>query len=286
MTPSPPPALKPNTSNPPAPTSPSIKNTRLRRFLVLAAVKYLKRIVPRHGNLIFLPNNICIKYGPLRHLPEAATLKYIAENTSIPVPKVYCAFSRKGSAYIVMQKIRGQMLGEGWNERSSESQAAILEQLKGMVVELRALKHTESQRVSNVAGGPIWDCRLQGKTMWHGPFKTIHDFHKHLRGGFDADSKHYPDFSDMIALQDIDWGPPVFTHGDLSSLNILVRGDKIVGIIDWETSGWYPGYWEYTTAKQVSPMNYFWEKEIDKFLEPMPIALGMEKTRQKYFNDI
>jgi len=34
----------------------------------------------------------------------------------------------------------------------------------------------------------------------------------------------------------------VFTHGDLSSLNVLVRGDQIVGIIDWETAGWYPSY--------------------------------------------
>ncbi|OAA34501.1 Aminoglycoside phosphotransferase [Metarhizium rileyi] len=41
--------------------------------------------------------------------------------------------------------------------------------------------------------------------------------------------------------QDRDWGPPVFTHGDLNRFNILVRGDQVVGIIDWEfegTSAW------------------------------------------------
>lgn len=57
--------------------------------------------------------------------------------------------------------------------------------------------------------------------------------------------------------QDDDKWPLVFTHGDLSRLNILARGDDIVGIIDWETAGWYPSYWEYTTACQVNPQNSF-----------------------------
>ncbi len=92
--------------------------------------------------------------------------------------------------------------------------------------------------------------------------------------------------SELIALQDRAWPPTVFTHGDLSSLNILVRGDKIVGIIDWERAGWYPSYWEYTTASQVNPMNYFWREEIDKFLDPMHKELEMEKIRQKYFGDV
>jgi len=100
--------------------------------------------------------------------------------------------------------------------------------------------------------------------------------------GFDADPNHYAEVSKLIALQDKAWPPPVFTHGDLSSLNILVRGDKITGIIDWETAGWYPSYWEYTTASQVSSMNYFW-REIDKFLDPMHEELEMETIRQKYF---
>jgi aminoglycoside phosphotransferase (APT) family kinase protein len=54
------------------------------------------------------------------------------------------------------------------------------------------------------------------------------------RGGLDADPNALPEFSKLVALQDRAWLPPVFTHGDLSSLNILVRGDVIVGIIDWE----------------------------------------------------
>ncbi|KAF2757601.1 hypothetical protein EJ05DRAFT_501132 [Pseudovirgaria hyperparasitica] len=41
----------------------------------------------------------------------------------------------------------------------------------------------------------------------------------------------------------------VFTHGDIRPANIIVRqGEdltwKVVALIDWETSGFYPSYWE------------------------------------------
>ncbi|KAF9234081.1 hypothetical protein BU15DRAFT_53061, partial [Melanogaster broomeanus] len=35
------------------------------------------------------------------------------------------------------------------------------------------------------------------------------------------------------------------THGDLLPRNILVDGSRITAIIDWETAGFYPEFWEY-----------------------------------------
>lgn len=244
--------------------------------------------MPSHGAVIFIAGKLCIKYGNLRALPEASAIRFIHENTSIPVPKIYCAFTRKGSTYIVMEKIQGEMLGIGWGERNDDSKAKILEQLKRMVAEMRSIPPPQGQKpgVCNVHGGSIWDSRLPGTSMRHGPWESVHEFHKYLRGGFEADPNHYPEVSNLIALQDKDRWPLVFTHGDLSSLNVLVRGDKVVGIIDWETAGWYPSYWEYTTASQVSPMNYFWRREIDNFLDPLPEELEMETIRQKYFGDV
>ncbi|KAH6664594.1 hypothetical protein B0J14DRAFT_569574 [Halenospora varia] len=78
------------------PETPPIKSTKLRRFLVLAAVKILKRIRPQKGTVLFISDNLCLKFGTLKHLPEASTLQFIARNTSIPVPKVHYAFTRKG----------------------------------------------------------------------------------------------------------------------------------------------------------------------------------------------
>lgn len=52
----------------------------------------------------------------------------------------------------------------------------------------------------------------------------------------------------MVSMHDSSWPAPVFTHGDLNPANSLISGDRVVGIIDWGFSGWYPNYWEYTSA--------------------------------------
>jgi fructosamine-3-kinase len=38
-------------------------------------------------------------------LREAAAMKLVAEHTTIPIPKIICAFERKGSTYTVMEVI-------------------------------------------------------------------------------------------------------------------------------------------------------------------------------------
>lgn len=36
-----------------------------------------------------LTNNLCVTYGPLVQFSEAADMRFIAQNTSIPVPNIY-----------------------------------------------------------------------------------------------------------------------------------------------------------------------------------------------------
>lgn len=45
-----------------------------------------------------------------------------------------------------------------------------------------------------------------------------------------------------------DTGTTKLTHGDLHRGNIIVsstRPPRILAIVDWAHSGWYPDYWEY-----------------------------------------
>jgi aminoglycoside phosphotransferase (APT) family kinase protein len=155
-----------------------------------------------------------------------------------------------------------------------------------MVNEMRAIPPPDNIGIANVDGGSLYDCRLPGNSTRFGPFRTVQDFHRYLRGGLDVHTGHLSEVNELIAQHEGEWPPPCFTHGDLSSLNILIRGDEVVGIIDWETAGWYPSYWEYTTAWNVNPQNEFWREEVDKFLEPRPEELAMEGLRMEYFGDI
>lgn len=58
----------------------------------------------------------------------------------------------------------------------------------------------------------------------------------------------------------------VFTHADVHPSNIMVSSDenapcRVLCLIDWEQSGWYPEYWE--GCKVVFPnSDHRWRKEF------------------------
>ncbi|OAR05358.1 hypothetical protein LLEC1_05976 [Akanthomyces lecanii] len=253
----------------------------------LASLRCFRWLFPRAGPVIFLSPRLCVKATPFTSIAEASAMRFVAGHTSVPVPKVYSAFEHKGIGYIVMERIDGVMLARGWRQRTPESQRRILGSLRGMIQQMRQIPAPAGCGVSNVDGGPIYDGRLPGPNFW-GPFQTIHDFHRELRAGVDEPEyagTAIPELGPLIAFHNQPWPHPVFSHGDLSSLNILARGDEIVGIVDWETAAWMPPYWEYTSAWNVNPQNQFWQQEVDHFLEPFPEALVMEAIRRKYNND-
>ncbi|MCJ1308963.1 hypothetical protein MMC25_002618 [Agyrium rufum] len=165
-----------------------------------------------------------------------------------------------------------------------------------MIEELRSVP-CPTKGVSNLSGGPIHDDRLPGTSSW-GPFGTISDFHVALRNNVTLKCLENPQSQDSASLvihsdlrqiatfHESMTSPPVLTHGDLSSLNILIRGDQVVGIVDWETAGWLLYYWEYTTAWHANPQNMFWQDEVDNFLDPLAEELSMDKLRRMYFGEL
>jgi aminoglycoside phosphotransferase len=263
-----------------------IHATPSRRFLTLFAVWLSRRFRKPRGGIIFLSEKYCIKCRHGVKLSEAHTMQFIAKHTSIPVPRIYCAFVHRNQTYIVMERIHGLPAAVGWVRRSEESKAKILDQLRSMVLEMRSIPPPEGTGVAEVNGGPLFDYRLPGTTDHVGPFKTIEDFHRYLREGLEDHPQHLPEVRELISRHAEYQSAIAFTHGDLSSLNILVSGDKVVGIIDWETAGWYPSYWEYTSAWNVNPQNQFWQCEVEKFLQPLPRELEMEQIRLRYFGDV
>lgn len=50
------------------------------------------------------------RQGRERMLNEAAAMRYIATNTNIPIPKLYCYFEDDGAVYLVMEFIEGNTI--------------------------------------------------------------------------------------------------------------------------------------------------------------------------------
>lgn len=71
--------------------------------------------------------------GPLRISNEAAVLRFLKENTTIPVPEVY----ETTSTSITMEFLEGSTLEEAWKDLSDTEATAIGEQLRDYLNQLR-----------------------------------------------------------------------------------------------------------------------------------------------------
>lgn len=131
-----------------------VNASAFRQYLTLLAIKLLKRCRKRSGTVLLISNKTCIKYGRTTTLNEASALKFIAKHTSIPAPRVHCAFIHKRRTAIVMERMRGDSVGIGWIQRSEESKAKIIDQLKTMVGKMRRISPPEDVGVASVEGGP------------------------------------------------------------------------------------------------------------------------------------
>lgn len=220
-------------------------------------------------------------------------MKYLAENTTLPIPKVYCSFVHKKRAYIVMERIQGEELPKVLRSMSEESIKAVLSQLRKFFQELRALEPSPGTGVESCVGGSLYDSRIRHKQLRFGPFKTIQEFHFWLRRGLKPEDlkdrekdQDWHDLQDMMNKQDGPWPPPRFTHGDINPFNVLVRDGNVVGIIDWEFSGWYPHYWEYTSAWFGNVTRTEWQSRLDRILDrPHPEVFMVEEVRNKWWGE-
>ncbi|KAG6036647.1 hypothetical protein E4U41_005571 [Claviceps citrina] len=269
-----------------------VKNTAWRRWLTLLASKTTARFYKYNGACGPLAPGVMLKMRYSENLTEAATLGFIANHTSIPVPRVYCSFVRKGKTYTVMERIRGKTIAAAIPDLSDSEFEDVLMQLRTMVQELRALPAADCA-IKSCVGGSLYDYRIPRQPRF-GPFPSIREFHYWLRDGFRLDQCHLVvDESDkagierMIEMQDsFEPTPPVFTHGDLNPFNVLVRDGKIVAIIDWEFAGWLPDYWEYACVWQSNKTRQFWQHLAHKFIDPCSDAiLEMEAVRQRWWGD-
>lgn len=196
--------------------------------------------------------------------------------------------------------IRGETLWRYWQHASEESRESLRNQLKHLICELREVPNPVPGRVAGAGGGVIIDDRYtEGRSKpnvpYFGPFSSVRDFHLWLRCGLELPVQEGPgigpsqkaELEEMIKAQDERDYSTILTHGDLNSFNIIVRDDKIVGIVDWESAAFYPDYWELTSTLNVNVYDEVWKPEIEKILDLPRFSkeYRMEQIRRKYFQD-
>jgi Phosphotransferase enzyme family len=105
-----------------------------------------------------------------------------------------------------------------------------------------------------------------------GPFASIKDFYEWLEWlpqRLLPESQRFID--PYVQLLPVD-ATIKFTHGDMHQTNVIISTTsppRVLAVIDWGQSGWYPDYWEHCKASYTC----WWEDEwfiqwVPKILEP------------------
>ncbi|KAL3263274.1 hypothetical protein ABHI18_001968 [Aspergillus niger] len=154
---------------------------------------------------------------------EAENLRFLRENTSIPVPSVVEDWEEPNGHYFVLTKrIPGVPLSSLWPRMKMDDKERIAKQTADYLMQLR-----------------------EGHGIPHGPLASDDDLWAELEVALE----HVPVETRQRLRQRMPSAAPyTFTHGNLTSANIMVENGSLTGILDWEASGYFPVWWEFTCA--------------------------------------
>ena len=222
-------------------------------------------------------NRTLIRRGKSVKMNEVNAMRLVRKKTSIPVPEVYQAYIEQDTGYgcVVMELVDGEPLDLAWESLIPDQQEHIVGQLKGYMEELHSI---EGSTIGSVEGGPCPDHFFdQDPIPLAGPFASASDFRDGLIKTV-RENEQGPFTETVVSyLRLLPDTKIVLTHGDFQPRNILVRDGKVVSIIDWEYSGFYPVYWEYHKAMYRPEWNCHWMANgtVDKIMQPRPMELAI-----------
>ena len=131
-------------------------------------------------------------------------------------------------------------------------------------------------RIGHVGRQPLLDVIFTNSASpTAGPFPSVSDFHDWFTTTY-GPNKYLPNWRDKpphpYRSRFLDSIPIVLTHADLHPSNIILSpgpSPRVIAVIDWHQSGWYPAYWEYCKARWTSKIGEEWEsKYLPLFLDP------------------
>lgn len=252
-------------------------------------LKIRMRLGRKRYNDYFSTNVLRIGFGQIVKLRcnpvEVEAMEYIRQHTSIPVPKVIKIYSYiyEGDDFqdVIMQYIDGESLDVAWHNMTKASKQDLSKELAEYVDQMRQLTPPKEGFVGSVSLGTGYDHRF-GKDRF-GPFSSIRDFHTYVLRHDPLEAWKEEKEVIQVHTKSNSYASK-FTHGDLVPSNIIVKNGKINAIVDWETAGWYPEYWEYTKIHyQWRPYHEEFYREMDRTMVTYPTELAAEQAIWKRY---
>lgn len=190
---------------------------------------------------------------------EAQNMRFVKENTSIPVPTIIADWVENQRHFLVVKRVPGKPLKEIWSTLTDNEKDGISKQAASY---LRELSKLQASRMESLDGMPVWDPALFGDDFKgsHGPLSLDDELFAEMTKTLSDVPKR--------ALQRLrkrmpTAGPYTFTHGDMNISNFIVNDGNLTGIINWEASGYFPVWRESVGAlitSSLDPEDMEWKK--------------------------
>ncbi|KAF5334053.1 hypothetical protein D9758_017518 [Tetrapyrgos nigripes] len=180
-----------------------------------------------------------IKYSDQGLLEETIAMELVRIKTSVPVPQALMTFVRNGQTFLVMSRLGGEALA-GKSDGLSEVELAVISQ--------ELAQHVNSIRRLGALLNPSGSDSPPLMGSWFGgPLENI-VFDPAPSSAFQSsdDLRYYWEqrLKRHRQIQVPESFNLVLTHGDLNPRNVMVEDGHVVGVVDWDTFGWYPDFWE------------------------------------------
>jgi aminoglycoside phosphotransferase (APT) family kinase protein len=242
---------------------------------------------------VVVKKTFVVKYGTHVCENEGNALLFIEEQLRIPAPRLYAMYREGRTLYLVMEFVPGENLQQIWPKLEEDDKVALAQQLRAIWDQMRALP--SPGYFGSVFGGPFlqrWFRTVSPDPLINGPFESSAEvvlalarasqqiWKENQRRGFISEwfTRHLG--------QALGGCKSVFTHADVHPQNILVwkeatgpnkEKDRYVvkGIVDWETAGWYPDYWEYAGSFVDFIWCDDWPEKYEVIVEARPLEAAL-----------
>ncbi|KAL5483335.1 hypothetical protein ACEPAI_8566 [Sanghuangporus weigelae] len=235
--------------------------TRLSDVLAAGELLYLNW----GSRVVRWQEGVVLKSSPAVTDDEVAAMRYARDKVHLPVPKVLCVppppktadetARPRGTWCICMQECPGQSLDKVIDNMTKDELAQVANQLSDII---HRMSEVHSSRLGNVHGGPYNNMYFPPELSLKESFESVDKFIDGFRQTFLLLGCCNPVTENLLSQLPRD-ASITFTHGDLLPKNIMVDGTTITGIIDWETGGFYPSYWEYCRMYDPQSLTPAWE---------------------------
>lgn len=257
------------------------------------------------AKVVAVNDEIVAKFGGSITSAEGQALIYLQQHVpEASAPRLYAMYEDSDQLFLVMQRAPGVQLNSIWPSLTESEKDDIIAKLCQTFDAMRRTECPWPDFFGGLDGGSLRHYLFysqKGDQKHMGPFHNEAALVAGLTENYRAltERNGRPDFKvrfyETYLSRVLQGHRPTLTHGDVQQKNIIVAENTSrrnpqgvrsfnVTLVDWESAGWYPDFWEFFCASFPFDF-YYWEEDwcwrAQQFLEVWPAELGIMRMLDK-----